>query len=108
LAGLYATDATRYPPNGPPVSGPDAMRAFAEGLASLPGFHLEATPLRLEVSGSGDMGYTLNTLAMTVTGPDGQPTVQYLRDFHTWRKEAAGWKIVDDIWHVMTEVPPAG
>ena len=108
LAGLYAADATRYPPTGAPVSGPAAMRAFAEAIATMPGFHLEATPLRLEVSSDGDMGFTLNLLEMTVTGPDGEPTVQHLRDFHTWRKEADGWKIVDDIWHVMTETEPGG
>lgn len=102
LAGLYADDATRYPPDGEPTSGPEAMRAFAEAIASTPGFHLTASPLELDISASGDMAYTLNALELTTTGPDGTPVVQRLRDFHTWRKEGDSWKIVVDIWHVMT------
>lgn len=102
LAGLYAVDATRYPPNGDPTSGPVAMRAFAEGVASTPGFHLSAVPLEIEIARGGDLAYTLNALELTTTGPDGTPVVQTLRDFHTWRKEEGGWKIVVDIWHVRT------
>jgi ketosteroid isomerase-like protein len=106
IVSLYAADATRYPPNGDAVSGPEAMRAFAEGVASVPGFSLSASPISLEVSASGDMGYTLNLLELSVTGEDGEPAVQWLRDFHTWRKEPDGaWRIVEDIWHVM-EAPP--
>jgi ketosteroid isomerase-like protein len=108
LTALYADRATRYPPDGEPTSGPEAMRAFAEALASTPGFHLTATPLELEISRSGDMGYTLNELQLTTTGPDGTPVVQRLRDFHSWRKEGDRWEIVVDIWHVMTPGQDAG
>ncbi len=107
IVRLYAPDATRYPPNGGAVSGPEAMRAFAEGVASVLGFSLSATPISLEVSASRDMGYTLNLLELSVTGENGEPAVQWLRDFHAWRKGADGaWRIVEDIWHVM-EVPPS-
>ena len=106
IVALYAPDATRYPPNGDAVSGPEAMRTFAEGVASVPGLTLSATPIYLEVSSAGDMGYTLNLLELSVTGQNGEPAVQWLRDFHAWRKEADGaWRIVEDIWHVM-EAPP--
>ena len=109
LVGLYAADATRYPPNGPPAGGPDAIRAFAEGVAGTPGFSLSATPLELEVSAGGDMGYTLNALELSTTGPDGAPVVQHLRDFHAWRKEPDGaWRIVVDVWHVQEEPGPEG
>jgi uncharacterized protein (TIGR02246 family) len=101
LAGLYADDATRYPPDGEPTSGPVAMRAFAEAVASTPGFHLTAVPLELEIARSGDLAYTLNALELTTTGPDGTPVIERLRDFHTWRREDGGWKIVVDIWHVQ-------
>ena len=103
LTALYATDATRYPPNGDPGTGLDAMRAFAEGIASTPGFHLSPELLEMDVAQSGDMGYTLNLLELTVTGPDGSPATEVLRDFHVWRKEADGqWRIVVDIWHNRT------
>lgn len=102
LTSLYAEDATRYPPDGEPVSGLDAMRAFATRVASTPGFHLTPTPLALHVAAAGDMAYTLNLLRLDLTGPDGEPMVEWLRDFHVWRKEPDGaWRIVEDIWHVM-------
>ena len=106
LTALYAPNATRYPPNGEPSHGLDAMRAFAEGVAATPGFHLTGHPLALEVSESGDMGYTLNLLELSVTGADGSPEVQWLRDFHIWRKGPDGaWRIVEDIWHVLEQAP---
>jgi ketosteroid isomerase-like protein len=111
LTALYATDATRYPPNGDPGTGIDAMRAFAEGVASTPGFHLSPELLDMDVSESGDMGYTLNLLELTVTGADGSPATQYLRDFHVWRKGADGqWRSVVDIWHerVFEDGSPEG
>ena len=111
LTALYATDATRYPPDGDPGTGPDVMRAFAQGIASTPGFHLSGELLEMDVADSGHMGYTLNLLELTVTGPDGSPATQVLRDFHVWRKEADGqWRIVVDIWHerVFEDGSPEG
>ena len=103
LAALYAPDATQYPPNGDPVTGPSGIAAWANRIASTPGFHLEPRPLELTVSESGDVGYTLEALELTVTGPDGEPMVQHLRDFHVWKKQGDGsWKIAVDIWHNRT------
>ncbi len=102
LVGLYAEDGTRYSPDGTVGSGPEAMRAFAEGVASTPGFRLVAVgePV-VEVSPGADMAYTLNELDLTTAGPDGELSVQRLRDFHTWRREPDGWRIVVDIWQVL-------
>ena len=101
LVALYADDATRFSPSGESSSGPAAMRAFAEGVASIPGFHLEPTLIAMEVSGSGDLAYTLNELELTTTDDDGAPSIQRLRDLHTWRREVDGWKIVVDLWQVL-------
>ena len=102
LTALYAEDATRYSPSGELTTGIDAMRAFAEGVASTPGFNIKAERLALEVGAGGDMAYTLNLLELSVTGPDGEPVVQRLRDFHLWRKQADGaWRIVEDVWQVL-------
>ena len=103
LVGLYAEDATRYSPSGTTSSGLAAMRAFAEGVASTPGFHLEPTLVATEISASSDLAYTLNELELTTTGEDGAPVVQRLRDLHTWRREADGWRIVVDMWQVLPE-----
>lgn len=102
LTALYAIDATRYPPDGPPAHGPDAMRAFATRVSSTPGFHLTPTPIALAVAPGAGMGYTLNLLELQMTGPDGEPMTEWLRDFHVWRRESDGaWRIVEDIWQVL-------
>lgn len=107
IVSLYASDATRYPPDGESSSGPEAIRAFAHRVAATPGFHLTASSLAMDVAQSGDLAYTLNLLELTVIGPDGQPVVEHLRDFHVWRWEADGaWRIVEDIWQVLEE--PSG
>lgn len=104
LTSLYAADATRYPPDGAPAHGLDAMRAFATRVSETPGFHLTPTPIALEVAAGGDMGYTLNLLRLDLTGPDGTPLTEWLRDFHVWRREPDGaWRIVEDMWHVLEE-----
>jgi len=102
IVSLYAEDATRWSPDGPATSGPEAMRAFAERVASMPGFALTARRLRLDVSAGGDMGYTVNELELTVKGEDGEPDVERLRDVHFWRKGPGGvWRIVEDVWQVL-------
>jgi ketosteroid isomerase-like protein len=104
IVSLYATDATRYPPDGEPAGGPEAIRAFAERVSAMAGFHLTASPVTMDVARGGDMGYTLNLLELTFAGPDGAPTAEHLRDFHIWRREADGaWRIVEDIWQVLPE-----
>jgi ketosteroid isomerase-like protein len=109
IVSLYAADATRYPPDGEPATGTDAMRAFAERVASMQGFDLTAEPVSLHVSDDGGTGYTLNLLVLTFDGPDGEPMVERLRDFHVWRWEGdGGWRIVEDIWQVLPQPDPVG
>ena len=102
LSQLYASDGSRYSPAGPVTSGPDAMRAFAEGVASTPGFHLTARgEPTVELSASGDMAVTLSELDLATTADDGSTAIQRLRDLHIWRREAGGWKIVHDLWQTV-------
>ena len=70
----------------------------------MPGFKLTPSPIAMDPSAGGDMGYTLNLLALSFDGPDGVPVVEHLRDLHIWRREAEGaWRIVEDIWQVLPE-----
>lgn len=101
LAALYADDATRYPPDGTPSSGREAMLAFARGVAATEGFRLTSRARAMEVSPDGKMAYTLNELDLSFAGPDGRAATQRLRDLHTWRLEGGDWRIVVDIWQVL-------
>lgn len=102
IVSMYAEDATRWSPDGPATSGLEAMRAFAERVASMPGFALTAHRLRLDVSAGGEVGYTVNELELTAEGDDGEPVLERLRDVHFWRKGPDGvWRIVEDVWQVL-------
>jgi ketosteroid isomerase-like protein len=101
---MYAPDAKLYPPNGPMVTGAEAIRAFADQVRSTPGFRISVRPADLDVAASGDFGYTMGMYDMTMTGPDGQPVSDRGRDFHVWQKQPDGsWKVLIDMWN--SEVP---
>ncbi len=101
LSGLYAVDATMYPPDGATVSGLDGVRQFAAEFTSVPGLTLSFRPLVIDVSRDGDMGYTINAVEITVPDEAGNPVTELIRDFHLWRKQQDGsWKVVVDIWNV--------
>ncbi|HUE89881.1 MAG TPA: DUF4440 domain-containing protein [Vicinamibacterales bacterium] len=107
VSALYAPDATMYPPDGPTVSGLEAVRAFAAEFTGVPGLTIGSVrPLVVEVSRDGDLGYTINAVEMTVPDEAGNPVTERLRDVHLWRKQADGsWKVVVDVWNA--EPPPA-
>lgn len=97
----YASDAVGYPPNEPTVTGVDALRAYLGKFFQDSAFAATFRPVSIEVSSDGTMGYTLNTVELRATGPDGQPASQRVRDLHVWRKQADGsWKLVIDLWNV--------
>ncbi|MBI1967147.1 MAG: DUF4440 domain-containing protein [Gemmatimonadetes bacterium] len=105
FVALYEPSATMYPPAEALAQGTEAIRAFAGAFLKDPAFAVRFTPVAVEVAANGDMGYTLNTVDITVTGPDGKPATERIRDFHLWRKQADGrWKVVVDIWNA--EPPP--
>jgi uncharacterized protein (TIGR02246 family) len=106
FVALYEAGATMYPPGEATAQGTDAIRAVVETFLKDPAFAVTFTPVVVDVAAGGDLGYTLNTAAITATGPDGKPATERIRDFHVWRKQADGsWKIVIDIWNA--EPPPA-
>jgi ketosteroid isomerase-like protein len=97
----YAPEAVGYPPNEPTVTGTDSIRAYLGRFFQDTAFAATFQPVSLEVSSDGTMGYSLNTVELRVTGPEGKPVTERIRDLHVWRKQADGsWKLVIDLWNV--------
>jgi ketosteroid isomerase-like protein len=108
VTALYASDGIIYAPDTPTIQGTEGIYAFAAGFADVPGILVELDLEEVVVSSSGDLGYTLGIGEITMEGPDGEPVVETIRDFHVWRKDAAGeWKLAVDIWN-SPEPPPEG
>ncbi len=96
---FYADDATLLSPNAPAVTGKQAIRR--EWAAILKGFsgtlHWEAT--KVEVSRSGELGYTIGRYEGTFTSPDGKALPDRGKYLEVWKKQPKGnWKCVADMY----------
>ncbi len=105
--GFYANDALSYPPNAPAESGPEGVRNFMSAFTALPDAAVSFSDPIVEVSASGDMGYTLADGVITFTGPGGEAVEDRIRDFHLWKKQDGEWKLAVDIWNSELPLPGA-
>ena len=92
-----AEDALILPPGSQPVMGREKYYAQmkAEGLVG----QLEGHVLKVEVSASGDMGWTYGRWIFTVQDSLGNPTVSYGKYLCTWAKIDGQWKMTSNIWN---------
>ena len=97
VASLYADDAVVLPPDAALVQGTAAIEAFwgavmASGVTEA---HLTTD----ELVGDGEYVQERGTGILTVR-PEGQaPSEQKLKYVVVWRRTAAGWKNLWDIWN---------
>ena len=100
LTALYASDATIYPPGASSVTGSESIRQFATEFTLAPGLTMTVHSPMIDVAESADIAYTMSIVDLSMTGPDGNPMSDRLRDMHVWKKQADGsWKVVVDIWN---------
>jgi uncharacterized protein (TIGR02246 family) len=106
LAAHYADDAVLMSPGMPSVSGRDQIRKFVREMVDDPSLSLKFQASRVEVSKSGDLGFTQGSYQMTMTAPaSGQVIHDHGSYVTTYRKESDGsWKAVVDI--ASSDVPP--
>lgn len=107
FVSFFVPDASFLPPDMPIAQGTDAIRKVTSTLVALPGFSIKWAPSKADVAGSGDLGYTQGTYALTVNDPSGAPMTTVGKYVTMWRKQADGsWKVVADIFNADTP-PPA-
>jgi ketosteroid isomerase-like protein len=94
---FFAGDATILPKNGAPVTGQAALReAFRQNWAQ-PGYSLAWTPLKAELSRSGEIGYTYGTYERKRL-VDGKPVTETGKYVTIWKRQRDGkWKVVLDM-----------
>ena len=102
----YTDDATVMMSNSPSITGKDAILAAMKKMTADPLLSVTFHSTDVDVSRSGDIGYSQGKYAMTTTDPITKQLVQGHGDYLTvYRKQADGsWKAVDDV--VSSEVPP--
>lgn len=103
----YAPDASVYAPGMPIVTGSAAIRETFTKLTSMPGFSLQWTVAKADVSTSGDLGYTTGTYEMSVNDASGKPMTEKGKYVEVWKKQTDGqWKVVADIFNADAAPPP--
>ena len=99
----FADDAVLYSAVRPRIDGRAAIGEFLQRMFLLPGLVTRFMPDRAEVSGSGDLGFTLGTFQSTIPDPSGKATVQSGHYVCIWKKHFDGsWRLA-----VYTATPDA-
>ncbi len=111
LAAHYADHAVLMSPGMPSSTGKDAIRKTLTGMVADPSLNLQFHSAMVEVSKSGDMGFTQGSYTMTMTDPNTRRVINDHGSYvTTYIRQADGsWKAVADIAtsEVPAPVPPA-
>lgn len=100
---FWAADASAYVPNMPISTGAGAIREMYTKMSSSPGFSVQWTASKAEVSNSGDVGYTAGTYQATMGGVSEKG--KYVT---VWKKQPDGqWKVMEDIFNADAGPPPS-
>jgi uncharacterized protein (TIGR02246 family) len=106
IAAHYADDAVLMAPGTPSSTGKDAIRSALKQMVADSGLSLKFQASRVDVSKSGDVGYTQGSYTMTMTDPQTKQAINdhgsYVTVYH--KQTDGSWKAVSDI--ATSEVPP--
>ena len=107
FVSYYADDAQLLMPNAPLFTGKPAIKEALKPMMADPNFSITFMSTRVEVSKSGDLGYTQGPYKMTFSDQRGnkfEDEGKYLTVFH---KLADGsWKAVEDTFMSDLPLPP--
>jgi uncharacterized protein (TIGR02246 family) len=102
----YAENAIVMPPNSAALTTKDAIRKGWKEMIETPGAGLTWQATKVEVAVSGDLAYVTGTYEDTITGADGQKTVDKGKYLEVLKKQADGsWKCVADMWNSDLPAP---
>ena len=100
MAAVYTRDGSALPPDGPIVTGHDALAAMwgsvIDGMG-LRGVTLETVDLEI----SGDTACEVGKATRDLTSGDRDATTAMAKFVVYWKKEDGQWKWHRDIWNGM-------
>jgi uncharacterized protein (TIGR02246 family) len=99
ITSFYAEDATLLMPDTPAASGMAAIKAAFKPLAEDKNFSGTFAATKVDVSKSGDLGYSQGTYSITMTdAKTKKPVTEHGKYVTVYKKQADGaWKAVEDI-----------
>lgn len=107
----HAAFVTHFAEDGVEVvdgGGFDSLDAIRKQPAWAEGTTLSWTPVKAEMSASGDLGYTYGNYVFTAKNKEGKPVTSYGKYTSIWKKQKDGqWKVVVDMGNSSPD-PKAG
>jgi ketosteroid isomerase-like protein len=103
VAGFFAADATRMPPNQPMHQGRDAIQLWLSQIDDL----TEYTVTLEDIQGAGGIAYVRAkyTINFTLKGMDG-PISDTGKAVEIWKKDSEGdWRVASAIWNSDLPLP---
>jgi len=105
ITAHYTEDAVMMNPGMPAAKGKAAVQQTITAMVGDPAFSLKFEADRVEVSKSGDVGYTQGHYALTMTDPATKAAINDHGSYVTiYKKQDGAWKAVQDA--AISEVPP--
>ena len=99
-AGLYGDDVVVIPKGKAIFEKKQAAEDYLVAAVGNPGFQASFETLVVDVSKTGESGYSVALVTVKTDGPDGEPIVGLTRDVHFLEKSDTGeWRIVLDTWN---------
>ena len=92
----FADSALSLRPNRPLVRGKQMIRELMTRAFADTTFAFTWEPAMAEVSGSGDLGYTVGLYQRSQMGAGGRTVVSTGKYVSIWRRERGAWKVILD------------
>ena len=104
VAGMYAEDATAFPPDSDLVKGRAAIQAVWQGFLDMGGKSMKFTVL--DVQSSGNVIVETGRADLQVQPPGASAVDVPVKYVVVWKRQKDGsWKISHDIWNSMAPAP---
>lgn len=104
---LLTDDAVMLPPNGPMLSGNEAIRKWATDMVNQYRVSGKYTDRKVIVSGDWASERFAGELSLTPKA-GGAAVTERIKGIHILRRQPDGsWKIAQDVWNTDTPPPPS-
>ena len=98
LAYLYTADAMALPPDGPIVTGRDAIKTlWASVIRDMALRDVQLQTIDLDIT--GDTACEVGEARLTLEPPSSEPTTVTVKYVVAWKKAAGRWLLHRDIWN---------
>jgi ketosteroid isomerase-like protein len=105
---FYAADAVILLPNDQLASDKEIVRHSVSYLLALPHFSVAWSPIKVQVSWSGEQALLIEAYELRFGDSRGEPVSERGRRLEIWRRQADGiWKCVVDTWNLDDPIAAA-